>query len=137
MFRASNDPHAKRALLRAMLEAGEALRSAAIAYVAALDRLPGDLSTHGLVAEVSGVDDDDVDGLVDKLADLLCVPDDAAERRTVPTREAAREALKHADRIIAGELADVVERLTGVVDARVTPALAGIERELLARTGKK
>jgi hypothetical protein len=131
MFRASTDPHAKRALLRAMLDAGEALRAAAVAYAEALDRLPGDVSTHGLRAEVSGVDDYDVNGLVDKLADLLCVPDDSELRRTVPTRKAAREALEHADRIIAGEVADVVERLTGVVDARVTPALAGIERELL------
>lgn len=131
MFRPSNDPHSKRALLRAMLDAGEALRAAAVAYAEALDRLPGDVSTHGLRAEVSGVDDYDVNGLVDKLADLLCVPDDSELRRTVPTRKAAREALEHADRIIAGEVADVVERLTGVVDARVTPALASIERELL------
>jgi hypothetical protein len=131
VFRPSNDPHSKRALLRAMLDAGEALRAAAVAYAEALDRLPGDVSTHGLRAEVSGVDDYDVNGLVDKLADLLCVPDDSELRRTVPTRKAAREALEHADRIIAGEVADVVERLTGVVDARVTPALASIERELL------
>lgn len=133
MFRPSNDPHAKRLLLRNMLEAGEALRAAAVAYVEALDRLPGDLSTHGLHAEVDGVDDDDVNALVDKVADKLGVPDDSEERRTVPTRMAAREALEHADRIIAGEVADVVERLTGVVDARVTPALAGIERDLVRK----
>jgi hypothetical protein len=131
VFRASTDPHSKRAALRAMLEAGEALRAAAVAYVEALGNLPGDLSTHGLHAEVDGVDDDGVNGLVDKLADLLCVPDDSELRRTVPTRKAAREALEHADKIAASELDDVVERLTGVVDARVTPALAGVERELL------
>jgi hypothetical protein len=133
MFRATTDSYAKRALLRAMLDAGEALRAAAVAYVEALENLPGDLSTHGLTAEVDGVDDDDVDALVDKIADKLGVPDDSEERRTVPTRMAAREALEHADRIIAGEVADVVERLTGVVDARATPALAQLERDLVRK----
>lgn len=120
-----------RALFVRVLEAGEALRAAAYAYHEAVDRLPAEY-LGGLRAEVDGVDDSEVTTLIDRLADRLLVPDDLPERRTVPTLQAAREALELADRIDVCELADLVERLTGVVDAEVTPALARVEREALA-----
>lgn len=118
-----------RAVLVRLLEAGEALRAASTAWAEALDRLPHAMAL-GLHAEVDGVDGDDVERLVDRLADRLGVPDDSEERRTVPVQLEAREALERADRIAASELEDVVERLVGVVSARVTPALAQVERAL-------
>lgn len=120
-----------RALLVRVLEAGEALCAASQTYHELLDRVPPE-HTLGLTAEVNGVEDYDVNELIDKLADLMGVPDDADTRRTVPTLQAARERLEAKDRIIAGELADVVERLTGVVSSKLTPVLADVERRALA-----
>jgi hypothetical protein len=128
------DP-SSRARLRRLLEAGEALRAAAEAFDDALDDAPFD--QVGLRIEVSGVDDDNVNDLVDRVADRLGVADDAEERRSVPTLKAARDVLELANRILACELTDVVERLTGVVDARVTPVLADVERALVADLAPK
>lgn len=90
-----------RARLRRLLEAGEALRAAAAAFDEALDEALDD----ALVASA---------GLSVGLPEV----DDEGE-----TAESSQ--LLHVE-----FLADLVERLTGVVDARVTPALAEVERAL-------
>lgn len=121
-----------RNTLARALEAGEALQAAAEAYQAALDEVPPEL-LRGASFEGDGVDLDDVRGLIDKLADLMNVPEDAPERTCVPVENRVREALETADRLHWSEVSGVVERAVGVVSCRVTPALARVERELVRR----
>jgi hypothetical protein len=124
--------NARDAMAR-VLAAGEALREAASAYDAALSAMPQGVVGYALGVEVDEITDDDVSDLVSAVTNALGVDVedlDGSEALVDRARERAREHLKRLNNVAARQVDEVLERLTGVVSAKVTPQLALLERAI-------
>ena len=124
--------NARDAMAR-VLAAGEALREAASAYDAALSSMPHGVVGYALGAEVDEITDDDVSDLVNSVTNALGVDVDALDDSDAlvdRARERAREHLSRLNTVAARQVDEVLERLTGVISAKVTPQLHALERAI-------
>lgn len=124
--------NARDAMAR-VLAAGEALREAASAYDAALSAMPHGVVGYALGVEVDEITDDDVSDLVSAVTNALGVDVedlDGSEALVDRARERVREHLKRLNNVAARQVDEVLERLTGVVSAKVTPQLHALERAI-------
>ena len=124
--------NARDAMAR-VLAAGEALREAASAYDAALSAMPQGVVGYALGVEVDEITDDDVSDLVSAVTNALGVDVedlDGSEALVDRARERAREHLKRLNNVAARQVDEVLERLTDVISAKVTPQLALLERAI-------
>jgi hypothetical protein len=122
-----------RAVMARVLAAGEALREAASAYDAALSAMPQGVVGYALGVEVDEITDDDVSDLVSAVTNALGVDVedlDGSEALVDRARERAREHLKRLNNVAARQVDEVLERLTDVISAKVTPQLALLERAI-------
>jgi hypothetical protein len=124
--------NARDAMAR-VLAAGEALREAASAYDAALSAMPHGVVGYALGVEVDEITEDDVSDLVSAVTNALGVDVedlDGSEALVDRARERAREHLKRLNNVAARQVDEVLERLTDVISAKVTPQLALLERAI-------
>lgn len=122
-----------RDAMACVLAAGEALREAASAYDAALSAMPQGVVGYALGVEVDEITADDVKDLVSSITNALGIDVDAldgSEALVDRARERAREQLTRLNNVAARQVDEVLERLTGVVSAKVTPALHELERAI-------
>lgn len=124
--------NARDAMAR-VLAAGEALRKAASAYDAALSAMPHGVGGYALGVEVDEITDDDCADLVSAVTNALGVDVDALDDSDAlvdRARERAREHLSRLNTVAARQVDEVLERLTDVISAKVTPQLALLERAI-------
>jgi hypothetical protein len=124
-----------RAVMARVLAAGEALREAASAYDDALSAMPQGVVGYALGVEVDEITNDDVSDLVSSITNALGVDVDAldgSDALVERARERAREQLARLNNVAARQVDEVLERLTGAVSAKVTPALHELERAIYA-----
>lgn len=126
--------NARDAMAR-VLAAGDALREVASAYDDALSAMPQGVVGYALGVEVDEITKDDVKDLVSSITNALGIDVDAldgSDALVERARERAREHIARLNNVAARQVDEVLERLTGVVSAKVTPALHELERAIYA-----